>query len=67
MQNKSIPYFEQDQGDRATYFYSGYDSPTKFWNRRNEIWFLAADTDKNINNLVTAYVSDEEDNAAPIS
>merc|ERR1712179_110378 len=27
--------------DTTMFFTAGYDSPMKFWNRRNEIWFLA--------------------------
>jgi hypothetical protein len=31
------PHFNEVNGD---YFYTaGYDSPTKFWNRRNEVMF----------------------------
>jgi len=52
LKNESIRYFEEDQGDRATYFIAGYDSPTKFWNRRNEIWLLSSDTSKSINVVV---------------
>jgi hypothetical protein len=37
-----IKYFEQDQGPRAIHYINGYDAPTKFWNRRNEIWLLEA-------------------------
>ncbi|CAL8086857.1 unnamed protein product [Orchesella dallaii] len=43
LKNASIPYFEENQGPRATYFVSGYDSPTKFWSRRNEVWVLGKD------------------------
>lgn len=41
LQNRRIAYFEEDQGPRATHYVNGYDAPTKFWNRRNEIWLLA--------------------------
>lgn len=50
LKNQSVPYFEERDGDRATYFFAGYDSPTKFWSRRNEVWVLASDTAPSINN-----------------
>ncbi|CAG7818124.1 unnamed protein product [Allacma fusca] len=37
-----LKYLEEDQGPRAMHYINGYDAPTKFWNRRNEIWLLAA-------------------------
>lgn len=56
LRNQSIPYFEMRDGDRATYFVAGYDSPTKFWNRRNEVWLLSKDTPKSINHHFTTAV-----------
>lgn len=41
--NASITYFEHRDGLRAIHFISGYDSPTKFWSRRNEVWLLGID------------------------
>merc|ERR1719266_16392 len=31
-----------EEVDTSTFYTAGYDSPMKFWNRRNEIMFLAA-------------------------
>ena len=31
-----------EEVDTSTFYTAGYDSPMKFWNRRNEIMYLAA-------------------------
>lgn len=43
LKSLNISYFEQIQGPRAIHFISGYDSPTKFWSRKNEVWILGSD------------------------
>merc|ERR1712108_117702 len=32
-------YKMEKEGDNATFYTAGYDSPMKFWNRRNEVMY----------------------------
>jgi len=41
---KKLKADRSDQVDFSTYFTAGYDSPMKFWNRRNEVMFQKIDS-----------------------
>lgn len=38
-QNITVPV--QPSTRQPLYYFAGYDSPAKFWNRRNEVWIKA--------------------------
>jgi len=43
---------DNNEVDFSSYYTAGYDSPMKFWNRRNEVMFLKKVIDTRINNVL---------------
>lgn len=48
----AIKLADNNEVDFSSYYTAGYDSPMKFWNRRNEIMFVKKVIDTGINNVL---------------